>query len=59
MAHLIEKWKLRTKQIKIEIYAIYLAYKNARVPGYALIFAAWVVGYAFNPIDLIPDPYPL
>jgi uncharacterized membrane protein YkvA (DUF1232 family) len=59
MAHLLEKWKLRTKQIKIEIYAIYLAYKDARVPGYARFFAAWVVGYAFNPIDLIPDPYPL
>jgi uncharacterized membrane protein YkvA (DUF1232 family) len=29
------------------------------VPLYARIFAACVVGYAFSPIDLIPDPIPL
>jgi uncharacterized membrane protein YkvA (DUF1232 family) len=59
MAQLIEKWKRRAKQLKIEIYAIYLAYKDPRVPWYALIFAACVVGYAFSPIDLIPDPIPI
>lgn len=59
IAQLIEKWKLRTKQIKIEIYAIYLAYRDPRVPWYARIFAACVVGYAFSPIDLIPDPIPI
>ena len=59
MAQLIEKWKRRAKQLKIEIYAIYLAYKNPRVPWYARIFAACVVGYAFSPIDLIPDPIPI
>ncbi len=35
---------------------LYLAYKDPRVPWYARLFAALVVGYAFNPIDLIPDP---
>ena len=59
MAQLIEKWKVRKKQIKIEIYAIYLAYKDPRVPWYARIFAACVVRYAFSPIDLIPDPIPI
>ena len=59
MAQLIEKWKQRAKQLKIEIYAIYLAYKDPRVPWYARIFAACVVGYAFSPIDLIPDPIPI
>ena len=59
MAQLIEKWKRRAKQLKIEIYAIYLAYKDPRVPWYARIFAACVVGYAFSPIDLIPDPIPI
>lgn len=59
MAQLIEKWKRRAKQLKIEIYAIYLAYKDPRVPWYARIFAACVVAYAFSPIDLIPDPIPI
>jgi len=59
MAQLIEKWKRRAKQLKIEIYAIYLAYKDPRVPWYARVFAACVVGYAFSPIDLIPDPIPI
>jgi uncharacterized membrane protein YkvA (DUF1232 family) len=59
MAQLIERWKQKAKQLKIEIYAIYLAYKDPRVPWYARIFAACVVGYAFSPIDLIPDPIPI
>ena len=59
MAQFIEGWKQRAKQLKIEIYAIYLAYKDPRVPWYARIFAACVVGYAFSPIDLIPDPIPI
>jgi uncharacterized membrane protein YkvA (DUF1232 family) len=55
----IEKWKQRANQLKIEIHAIYLAYKDPRVPWYARIFAACVVGYAFSPIDLIPDFIPV
>jgi uncharacterized membrane protein YkvA (DUF1232 family) len=45
--------------LKVETYAIYLAYKDPRVPWYARIFAACVVGYAFSPIDLVPDPIPV
>lgn len=56
---MLEKWKKRARLLKIEIYAIYLAYKDPRVPWYAKIFAACVVGYAFSPIDLIPDPIPI
>ncbi|MBE9011077.1 DUF1232 domain-containing protein [Pseudanabaenaceae cyanobacterium LEGE 13415] len=41
------------------MYALYLAYRDPRVPWYARIFAACVVGYAFSPIDLIPDPIPI
>lgn len=36
-----------------------MAYKKPRVPWYARAFAAIVVGYAFSPIDLIPDPIPV
>jgi uncharacterized membrane protein YkvA (DUF1232 family) len=54
-----ERWKQRARQLKIEVYAIYLAYRDPRVPLYARIFAACVVAYAFSPIDLIPDPIPV
>src|ERR671924_850408 len=59
MTQVIEKWKQQARLLKIEVYAIYLAYKDPRVPLYARIFAACVVGYAFSPIDLIPDPIPV
>jgi uncharacterized membrane protein YkvA (DUF1232 family) len=45
--------------LKVETYAIWLAYKDPRVPWYARVFAACVVGYAFSPIDLVPDPIPV
>jgi uncharacterized membrane protein YkvA (DUF1232 family) len=59
MADLLEHWKQKARQLKYEIYAIYLAYRDPRVPLHARIFAACVVGYAFSPIDLIPDPIPI
>jgi uncharacterized membrane protein YkvA (DUF1232 family) len=52
----LKKWAGR---LKTEVYALYLAYRDSRVPLYARVFAACVVGYAFSPIDLIPDPIPV
>ncbi len=52
----MKRWAGR---LKAEVYALYLAYKDPRVPWYARVFAACVVGYAFSPIDLIPDPIPV
>jgi uncharacterized membrane protein YkvA (DUF1232 family) len=54
-----ESWKQRARALKVETYAIYLAYRDPRVPWYARVLAACVVGYAFSPIDLIPDPIPV
>jgi len=54
-----ETWKSRAGQLKMEVYAIYLAYGDRRVPWYARLFAAAVVAYAFSPIDLIPDFIPV
>lgn len=59
MSNTLKTWKRRARQFKTETYALYLAYKDPRVPWYARIFAACVVGYAFSPIDLIPDPIPI
>ena len=47
---IIEKWKRHAGQLKVELYAIYLAYQDPRVPLYARIFVAGVVGYAFSPL---------
>jgi uncharacterized membrane protein YkvA (DUF1232 family) len=55
----IERWKHRVKLLKAETYALYLAYRDPRVPWYSKAFAALVVGYAFSPIDLIPDFIPI
>jgi uncharacterized membrane protein YkvA (DUF1232 family) len=52
----LESWAHR---LKVEVYALYLAYRDPRVPWYARVFAAVVVGYAFSPIDLIPDVVPV
>jgi uncharacterized membrane protein YkvA (DUF1232 family) len=59
MGSFLETWKARARQLKTEVYALYLAYKDRRTPWYARIFTAIVVGYAFSPIDLIPDPIPV
>ena len=55
----VERLKRWAGRLKVEVYALYRAYKDPRVPWYARIFAACVVGYAFSPIDLIPDPIPI
>jgi len=43
----------------METYAIYLAYKDPRVPWYAKIWMGIILAYAFSPIDLIPDFIPV
>ena len=55
----LETWKRRARLLKVDAYALYLACRDPRVPWYAKAFTACVVGYAFSPIDLIPDPIPI
>jgi uncharacterized membrane protein YkvA (DUF1232 family) len=52
----LKRWAQR---LRVEVHALYLAYKDPRVPWYARVLAAVVVAYAFSPIDLIPDPIPV
>ena len=52
-------WKGRARTLKRETYAVYLACRDPRVPWYGRLLAACVVGYAFSPIDLIPDFVPV
>jgi len=57
--NVVKQWKLRVQQIKVETYALYLAYRDPRTPWYAKLLAASVVAYAVSPIDLIPDFIPV
>ncbi len=59
MKKFLGKWKQRAQEFKTQVYALYLAYRDPRVPWYAKIFTALVVAYAFSPIDLIPDFIPI
>lgn len=54
-----EAWRERAKQLRMETYALYLAYRDPRTPWYSRVCAALVVGYAFSPVDLIPDFVPV
>jgi uncharacterized membrane protein YkvA (DUF1232 family) len=55
----LEAWKQWARALKRETYTLYLAYRDPRTPWYARVFTALVVGYAFSPIDLIPDAIPV
>jgi uncharacterized membrane protein YkvA (DUF1232 family) len=52
-------WRQWARGLKLEVYALYLAYRDPRVPLHARLFAACVAAYAFSPIDLIPDFIPV
>ena len=52
-------WKAKARKLKLEVYALYIASKDRRVPWHARVVAVAVVAYAFSPIDLIPDPIPV
>ena len=56
---MLNRLKGWARTLRVELYALYLAYRDPRVPWYARLMAACVVGYAFSPIDLIPDLIPI
>ncbi len=55
----IESWKTKSKQLRTEVVALYLASKHPGTPWYAKALAALIIGYALSPIDLIPDFIPV
>ena len=56
---MLEKLRAKTKKLKYDLSALYLAYKRKDVPIVAKIFIIIAVGYALSPIDLIPDFIPV
>ena len=56
---LLDKLKIKAKELKYNLSALYLAYKRKDVPIMAKILIIITVGYALSPIDLIPDFIPI
>lgn len=53
------RWREWARRLKRDVYALYLAGRDPRVPWYARAVAVCVVAYAFSPLDLIPDFIPV
>lgn len=56
---IVQRWKEGARELRKDIYTLYYAYKDPRVPWYAKALAVSVVAYAASPIDLIPDFIPV
>jgi len=52
-------WRHQARLLKRDVYALYFAVREPRVPWYAKVLAGCVIAYALSPIDLIPDPIPV
>lgn len=55
----MKTWRERARELEREVYALYFACRDPRVPWYVKALAIGVVGYALSPIDLIPDFIPI
>ena len=56
---MIRNVKNKVKNLKKEAYTLYLVYKDSRVSWWKRLFLGIVIGYAFSPIDLVPDFIPI
>ncbi|KYC52181.1 MAG: hypothetical protein AMQ22_00958 [Candidatus Methanofastidiosum methylothiophilum] len=55
----IKELKEKTKNIETDIYALYKAYRDPRVPWYVKLIILFLLGYFISPIDIIPDFIPV
>ena len=55
----LEQLKQRARELKREVFALFLAARHPRTPWYAKVLLLAIVAYAVSPIDLIPDFVPV
>ncbi len=55
----IRRMFIRFKDFKSDIYVLFLAYRDPRMPRQAKLLAVLTVVYAFSPLDIISDFIPL
>ena len=55
----VKNWRKGFEKLEYETYAIYLSYKDPRVPWYIKILIILFLGYILSPIDIIPDFIPV
>jgi uncharacterized membrane protein YkvA (DUF1232 family) len=55
----LKKLKNHANNLKRETYTLYLVYKDSDITWWKRIFLGIVIGYAFCPIDLIPEFIPI
>jgi len=55
----IQRLKVRARELRADTYALYLACRDPRVPWYAKLLVGLIVAYALSPVDLIPDFIPV
>jgi len=53
------RWIERTRRLRVELFALYLAARHPQTPWYAKLVVAGFVAYAVTPVDLFPDALPL
>lgn len=56
---MVDRLKEWAHRLRRDIYALYLAARDPRVPWYAKALAGLVAAYALSPIDPIPDFIPV
>jgi len=56
---MIQRTRQWARLARQEVYAVYRAARDPRVPWYAKALVFCVAGYALSPIDLIPDFVPV
>jgi uncharacterized membrane protein YkvA (DUF1232 family) len=58
LSNLWSSWKRKAQTLRLDILALFYAYRDPRVPWYAKLLTGLLVAYAFSPVDLIPDFIP-
>ena len=56
---MLKRMKIRAKKLKRETYTLYLIYQHPEISFKKRLFLGIVIGYAFCPIDLVPDFIPV